>query len=325
MQIRRKFQLLLIFLLLTILISLSTGSVMFNLNEIIQPNPSQAFILWELRFPKLILGLFSGAGLALSGLYMQSVFRNPLAGPYVLGISSGASLGVAFVLLVTSSVGLLIFNIPIAAFLGAFLVMAIVIFASKYINDGLSILIIGLMVGSFTSAIVALLSYFAPEANLKKYLIWGMGNLSAVPNYLIIIVIFSAVLGLVIGLKNIKGLNVFPMGEESLISLGLKSKNIRFELFFVTCLMTASITAAAGPIAFIGLAMPHVARLWFKVSDHKILIPASALIGAICLLLCDIIAGVPGSQSILPINSISSLIGAPVVIYLMLKKNRLVL
>ena len=325
MQIRGKFQLLILLLVLMMLISLSTGSVMFSIEELFQPNQGQSFILWELRFPKMILGLFSGAGLAMSGLYMQSVFRNPLAGPYVLGISSGASLGVALVILVTSSASLLFFNIPFAAILGAFIVMSMVILASKYIKDSLSILIIGLMVGSFTAAIVALLSYFAPEANLKKYLIWGMGNLSAVPNYLIIAVLISTVLGLLMGLKNIKGLNVFPMGENSLVALGLKSKHIRFELFLVTCLMTASITAAAGPIAFIGLAMPHVARLWFKVSDHKVLIPASALIGAICLLVCDIIAGVPGSQFILPINSISSLIGAPLVIYLMLKKNRLVL
>ncbi len=315
--------------------SLYLGSVKIEIGELFQilsgEDLDKSFVVWKLRMPKTVLAILSGISLALSGLYMQSVFRNPLAGPYVLGISSGSSLGVAIVILGTSLFGGISLNIienlsiSFAAFWGAFFVLGLVLIASRWIKDSLSILIIGLMMGSFSSAIVALLSYFSPAENLKKYLIWGMGNLSGVSEQMLVLVLISTVIGLGIGLYSTKGLNAFILGDTAAQSIGISIEKHRNLLFVATCLMTGSVTAAAGPIAFIGLSIPHISRIIFKSSDHRTLIPATILLGAISLLFCDIVASVPGSSIILPINSISSLIGAPIVIYLMLKKNKLVL
>jgi iron complex transport system permease protein len=332
---KQKFTVLGLLLVLLIFMSLYLGSVKIGIGELFQilsgEDLDKSFVIWELRMPKTFLAILSGMSLALSGLYMQSVFRNPLAGPYVLGISSGSSLGVAIVILGASLFGGMSLNlianlsISFAAFLGAFLVLGLVLIASRWIKDSLSILIIGLMMGSFSSAIVALLSYFSPAENLKKYLIWGMGNLSGVSEQMLLLVLISTVIGLGIGLYSTKGLNAFILGDTAAQSIGISIEKHRNLLFIATCLMTGSVTAAAGPIAFIGLSIPHISRIIFKSSDHRTLIPATILLGAISLLFCDIVASVPGSSIILPINSISSLIGAPIVIYLMLKKNKLVL
>jgi len=332
---KQKFTVLGLLLVLLVFMSLYLGSVKIGIGELFQilsgADLDKSFVIWKLRMPKTLLAILSGISLALSGLYMQSVFRNPLAGPYVLGISSGSSLGVALVILGASlfgGMGLnLIANLSIsfAAFIGAFLVLGLVLIASRWIKDSLSILIIGLMMGSFSSAIVALMSYFSPAENLKKYLIWGMGNLSGVSEQMLLLVLISTAIGLGIGLYSTKGLNAFILGDTAAQSIGISIEKHRNLLFIATCLMTGSVTAAAGPIAFIGLSIPHISRIIFKSSDHRTLIPATILLGAISLLFCDIVASVPGSSIILPINSISSLIGAPIVIYLMLKKNKLVL
>lgn len=332
---KQKFTVLGLLLVLLVFMSLYLGSVKIGIGELFQilsgADLDKSFVIWKLRMPKTFLAILSGISLALSGLYMQSVFRNPLAGPYVLGISSGSSLGVAIVILGASLFGGISLNlianlsISFAAFIGAFLVLGLVLIASRWIKDSLSILIIGLMMGSFSSAIVALLSYFSPAENLKKYLIWGMGNLSGVSEQMLLLVLISTVIGLGIGLYSTKGLNAFILGDTAAQSIGISIEKHRNLLFIATCLMTGSVTAAAGPIAFIGLSIPHISRIIFKSSDHRTLIPATILLGAISLLFCDIVASVPGSSIILPINSISSLIGAPIVIYLMLKKNKLVL
>ena len=332
---KQKFTVLGLLLVLLVFMSLYLGSVKIGIGELFHilsgADLDKSFVIWKLRMPKTFLAILSGISLALSGLYMQSVFRNPLAGPYVLGISSGSSLGVALVILGASLFGGISLNlianlsISFAAFIGAFLVLGLVLIASRWIKDSLSILIIGLMMGSFSSAIVALLSYFSPAENLKKYLIWGMGNLSGVSEQMLLLVLISTVIGLGIGLYSTKGLNAFILGDTAAQSIGISIEKHRNLLFIATCLMTGSVTAAAGPIAFIGLSIPHISRIIFKSSDHRTLIPATILLGAISLLFCDIVASVPGSSIILPINSISSLIGAPIVIYLMLKKNKLVL
>jgi iron complex transport system permease protein len=332
---KQKFTVLGLLLVLLVFMSLYLGSVKIGIGELFQilsgADLDKSFVIWKLRMPKTFLAILSGISLALSGLYMQSVFRNPLAGPYVLGISSGSSLGVALVILGASLFGGIRLNlianlsISFAAFVGAFLVLGLVLIASRWIKDSLSILIIGLMMGSFSSAIVALMSYFSPAENLKKYLIWGMGNLSGVSEQMLLLVLISTVIGLGIGLYSTKGLNAFILGDTAAQSIGISIEKHRNLLFIATCLMTGSVTAAAGPIAFIGLSIPHISRIIFKSSDHRTLIPATILLGAISLLFCDIVASVPGSSIILPINSISSLIGAPIVIYLMLKKNKLVL
>ena len=332
---KQKFTVLGLLLVLLVFMSLYLGSVKIGIGELFHilsgADLDKSFVIWKLRMPKTFLAILSGISLALSGLYMQSVFRNPLAGPYVLGFSSGSSLGVALVILGASLFGGISLNlianlsISFAAFIGAFLVLGLVLIASRWIKDSLSILIIGLMMGSFSSAIVALLSYFSPAENLKKYLIWGMGNLSGVSEQMLLLVLISTVIGLGIGLYSTKGLNAFILGDTAAQSIGISIEKHRNLLFIATCLMTGSVTAAAGPIAFIGLSIPHISRIIFKSSDHRTLIPATILLGAISLLFCDIVASVPGSSIILPINSISSLIGAPIVIYLMLKKNKLVL
>ncbi|MGB0838250.1 MAG: iron chelate uptake ABC transporter family permease subunit [Flavobacteriaceae bacterium] len=326
-----KFIGLVISLLFLIVMNLKSGSIELSFQEMLDLKSSgKDFIFYNLRAPKTLLALFSGAGLALSGLYMQSVFRNPLAGPYVLGISSGSSLGVALVVLGASFLGapLLLSNpwtISIAAFIGAFFILGMVMLASRWIKDTLSILIIGLMMGSFSAAIISLLSFYAPAESLKKYILWGMGNLHAVPWELVHFVWISVLIGLFIGLFHLKSLNAFILGDQAAESLGISFKKGRNSLFIATSLMTGCISAAAGPIAFLGLAMPHIARILFKTSDHKVLIPASALLGANCLLFCDLLASLPGQSGLLPINSMTSLIGAPIVIYLMLKKNKLIL
>ncbi len=332
---KQKFTVLGLLLVILVFMSLYLGSVKIGIGELFQilsgADLDKSFVIWKLRMPKTLLAILSGISLALSGLYMQSVFRNPLAGPYVLGISSGSSLGVAIVILGASLFGGISLNlitnlsISFAAFIGAFLVLGLVLIASRWIKDSLSILIIGLMMGSFSSAIVALMSYFSPAENLKKYLIWGMGNLSGVSEQMLLLVLISTAIGLGIGLYSTKGLNAFILGDTAAQSIGISFEKHRNLLFIATCLMTGSVTAAAGPIAFIGLSIPHISRIIFKSSDHRTLIPATILLGAISLLFCDIVASVPGSSIILPINSISSLIGAPIVIYLMLKKNKLVL
>lgn len=287
-------------------------------------------IISLIRIPKTLIALFSGIGLGLSGLFMQSLFRNPLAGPFVLGISSGASLGVALAIMGGSLFGISLnwwgtFPVQAAAFLGSMSILILVLIVNKWVKDLMSILIIGLMFSSLSSGLVSILSYLSNAQDLKKYVLWGQGNIGPIPDVFIITIIISVLIGLFIGLKNSKTLNIMLLGEENLQNLGFSKRKMRNELFFATCIMTATITAGIGPIAFIGLAVPHIARLIFQSSDHKVLLPATVLIGSILFILIDIIARVPERSFILPVNSISALIGAPVVIYLILKKNKLML
>ncbi|WP_159948325.1 FecCD family ABC transporter permease [Polaribacter septentrionalilitoris] len=318
-------------------VNISLGSVSIPFKDLlntlsggIATKESWQTIVLDFRLPKAITAILVGSGLSICGLLMQTLFRNPLAGPFVLGISSGASLGVA-ILILGSSVfgGFLLTNsvsnwsLPIAASLGAFLVLSAVIIAAHKVRNTMSILIIGLMFGSLTSAVISVLAYFSEATQIQQYLFWSFGSLGNLSwNELSI---FGLIYGLgVLGtLSLIKPLNSFLLGENYAKSLGINVKKNRNIILLITSILTGVITAFSGPIAFVGLAVPHIARLLFTSSNHKILLPAVALIGAMVLLICDSIAQLPTSEFTLPINAITSLFGAPVVIWLLVRKKRI--
>ncbi len=271
-----------------------------------------------------------GSGLGISGLMMQTLFRNPLAGPFVLGITSGASLGVAIVTLgasLFSGILLVMFTtkwtLVIAATLGSFLVLLTVLIVSTKVRDAMAILIIGLMFGSISAAVVSVLSYFSSAEELQQFVFWGFGSLGSLSwqELFILFIIYS--FGIILSLGTIKSLNSLLLGENYAKSLGLNIKKSRLIIIISTSLLAGTITAFVGPIAFIGLAIPHITRQLFHTSNHKILLPAVFLLGAIIMLICDSIAQLPSSDYTLPINAITSLIGAPVVIWLLVRKRKM--
>ena len=287
-------------------------------------------IIINYRIPKALTAILVGSGLSLSGLLMQTLFRNPLAGPFVLGISSGASLGVALLILSTgflSSIFGIIsisnWSLAIASSLGAFLVLLAVMVTANRIKNTMSILIIGLMFGSLTSAIINILSYFSTSEQIQQYQFWGFGSLGNLSWHELLIFGSIYTLALVASFGIIKPLNSLLLGENYAKSLGINITRSRNLILLITCLLTGVITAFAGPIAFIGLAVPHIAKLFFTTSNHKILLPATAILGAIILLICDSIAQVPTTEYTLPINAITSLFGAPVVIWLLVRKKKI--
>lgn len=289
---------------------------------------SWAFIIQEFRLPKALTAILAGAGLSLSGLLMQTLFRNPLAGPFVLGISNGASLGVA---LLVMSGGMVFANlahlgnwgIVLAAIAGSAGVLAIVLAVSFKVMDSVSLLIIGLMVGSATGAIVSVLQYFSEAEVIQAYIIWTFGSLAGTSWEQIFILLPIVGFGILLSFISQKQLNTLLLGEQYAQALGVSIKQYRIIIIIATCLLAGSITAFCGPIAFIGLAIPHIARAILNTSDHKILIPAVLLIGATIMLGCDIISQLPGSDKTLPINATTSLIGAPVVIWVVLRAKRM--
>jgi len=326
-----------VLLVVLFVINISLGSVSIPFKELLNTligasssKESWQTIIIDFRLPKAITAILVGSGLSISGLLMQTLFRNPLAGPFVLGISSGASLGVAIFILGTSFFGgFLVTNsfsslsLPIAASLGAFLVLSTVIIAANNVRNTMSILIIGLMFGSLTSAIISVLAYFSDADQIQQYLFWSFGSLGNLTwNELTVFTILYAI-GIVGTIAVIKPLNSFMLGENYAKSLGVNIKKNRNLILVITSILTGVITAFSGPIAFVGLAVPHIARMIFTSSNHKILIPAVSILGAIVLLICDSIAQLPSSEFTLPINAVTSLFGAPVVIWLLIRKKRI--
>ena len=320
-------------LILCFFANISLGSVSIPFKTIFESliGTTDNYIIQNYRLPKAFTAILVGSGLGISGLLMQTLFRNPLAGPFVLGISSGASLGVALVILGSGIFGgvfstLLIskWSIVIAASLGSFLVLLAVLIVSSRVRDTMAILIIGLMFGSITAAIVSVLSYFSSAEQLQQYIFWGFGSLGNLSwsELGIFFIIYS--LGILMSIVSIKGLNTLLLGENYAKSLGLNIKQSRLIIIIATSLLAGTITAFAGPIAFIGLAIPHITRQVINTSNHKILLPAVFLIGAIVMLICDSIAQLPTSDYTLPINAITSLIGAPVVIWLLVRKRKMI-
>ena len=292
---------------------------------------SWQYIITNYRIPKAITAIIAGGGLAISGLLMQTLFRNPLAGPFVLGLSSGASLGVAILILgagvISGIFGTFLlgpWSLVIASALGSFLVLLAVLAVTLKVRDTMAILIIGLMFGSLTGALVAVLSYFSDAEQLQQYIFWSFGSLGNQTWQGISILSLCFFVGLLLSIYSAKSLNALLLGENYAKSMGLKIKKNMLLLILATSILAGGITAFVGPIAFIGLAVPHLTRQFIKTSNHFVLIPAVAISGAILMLVCDTIAQLPGTVYTLPINAITSLIGAPVVIWLLVRKRKLI-
>ncbi|MDO1500966.1 iron ABC transporter permease [Winogradskyella maritima] len=318
-------------------VNISLGSVYIPIGDIFETlsgnstNDTFEVIILNFRLPKAITAILVGSGLGLSGLLMQTLFRNPLAGPFVLGISSGASLGVAFVILGSGLFGGVLatalvskWSVVIASSLGSFLVLLAVLAVSSKVKDTMAILIIGLMFGSITAAFVSVLSYFSSAEQLQQYIFWGFGSLSNLAWRELFIFFGLYALGVLFCLLSIKALNVLLIGDAYAQSLGLNLKQSRIIIILATSLLAGTITAFAGPIAFIGLAIPHLVRQFFKTAKHQVLVPAVILGGAIVMLICDSISQLPFSEATLPINAITALVGAPVVIWILIKQRKLV-
>ncbi len=314
------------------LADISFGAVSIPFNEVFtilsgkSVDSGHSFIVMDFRLPKAITALAAGAAIAVSGLIMQTFFRNPLAGPFVLGISSGASLGVALLVMAGSFFGSLLaygqWAIIVASLLGSALVLILVIGASTKVNDPVSLLIIGLMFGSFTSAVVSVLQYFSIPELVQTYLFWTFGSLSGVGWDQLMYLIPAVGLGLLLSFFLKKNLNLLLLGENYAVSLGMNLKLNRLLIVVATCLLAGVVTAFCGPIAFLGMAVPHLARNLMNTADHGKLVPVTALLGACLLLFCDIFTQIPGKDITLPINALTSLIGAPVVVMIILKRNR---
>lgn len=286
-------------------------------------------IIMKFRLPKAITAVAVGIGLSLSGLQMQTVFRNPMAGPDVLGISSGASLGVAFVILGFSSnlsadniSGLGNWILVVAAWIGAGATMLLIMAISSRVKDIMTILIIGIMLSSGISAVVTIMQYFSNETMLKAYVIWTMGSLGNLTSGQLNILLISLTVGTILSLMSVKMLNALLLGENYAGSIGLNIRFARISVFTCTSILAGSVTAFCGPIGFIGIAVPHIVRILFKTSDHKILIPGTILAGGSLMLLSDIISQLPGSESVLPVNAVTSLIGIPVVIWVIFRNRK---
>jgi len=288
-------------------------------------------IILDFRLPKALTAIFAGAALSLSGLLMQTVFRNPLAGPFVLGISAGASLGVALFVLGFSSVtalGIFSFTgawpLALVAWAGSFLVMTLVLYVSSKINDIMTILILGILFTSAVSAIVNILQYFSNESMLKAFIVWTMGSLGNVTKSQLAVLTPALTIGTILAFLKVKNLNAFLLGESYARSLGVSVKTSRLLILLSTSLLAGTITAFCGPVGFIGIAVPHICRVLFKTADHLVLLPAVILTGSIVMLFSDIVSQLPGMQTTLPINSVTALIGIPVIIWIIIKNKKFV-
>ena len=288
-------------------------------------------IIWKSRVPQALTALVAGAGLSVSGLQMQTVFRNPLAGPSVLGISSGASMGVAFVVLLSGSLGGVALSklgfmgeiaLTIAAIAGSLSIMALIVFVSQKVRGNVTLLIIGVMIGYIANAVIGVLKFFSVEEDIRAYVIWGLGSFARVSGDQMTLFICIMVVLLPLSFLLVKTLNLLLLGDAYARNLGLNIKRAR--LLIITCsgVLVAIVTAYCGPIIFLGLAVPHLCRGMFRTSDHRILMPASLLAGASLALVCNLIARMPGFEGALPVNSVTALVGAPVVMSVLFNKRR---
>lgn len=288
-------------------------------------------IIWKSRVPQALTALVAGAGLSVSGLQMQTVFRNPLADPSVLGVSSGASLGVAFVVLLSGAVGGVALShlgylgevaLSLAAIVGAMSVMALIVYVSMKVRGNVTLLIIGVMIGYVANAIIGVLKFFSVEEDIRAYVIWGLGSFARVSgDQMLLFVGIMAVL-LPLSFLLIKTMNLLLLGNGYARNLGLNIRRARLQVILCAGVLVAIVTAYCGPIMFIGLAVPHLCRAIFRSSDHRVLMPATLLVGAALALVCNLIARMPGLEGALPVNSVTALIGAPVVASVLFKRRK---
>ncbi|MFO7669405.1 MAG: iron ABC transporter permease [Bacteroidales bacterium] len=322
--------LILLVLLALILLDIRLGSVPITFADMAGHltgsgtlSDQQLIILTRFRLPRVATALLAGAALPLCGLQMQTLFRNPLAGPYVLGISSGASFGAALVVLGAGATGLVAtWSLALAAWMGSGVVMLLLLLVSRRIRDGLTILILGIMFSSGLAAVISIMQYFSQAEALKSFVIWSMGSLGHVTGAQLWVMAIVIIPTLVVTLLFGKVLNGLMLGEEYAATMGVKIRRTRTIIFATTSLMAGTVTAFCGPIGFIGIAVPHVARLIFNQSDHRILLPATMITGMAILVMSDLISQLPGSDKVLPINAVTSLIGIPVVIWLVIMNRK---
>lgn len=330
------FILLSLLLVILFVASLLLGSVSLQVKEVLgvilgqEADPQTRILVTHFRLPKAITALVVGAALSASGLQMQTLFRNPLAGPYVLGISSGACLGVSLFLLGAPLLGVSVAsetlrNIGVvgSAWIGAALILAVIMAVSVRLKDIMAILILGMMFGSAASAIVQILQYLSPDSALKSFVVWTMGSLSGVSLQQLGLMSGIVVAGLALSIYLIKPLNLLLLGENYARTMGLNIRWIRFLLFASTTLLAGTVTAFCGPIGFIGIAVPHVARMLTGNADHRVLMPASMLMGSVTMLLCDIIAQLPGHEMVLPVNTITALLGIPIIVLVIVRNRKI--
>lgn len=313
-------------------LNILVGSVSIPANDILRilvgedVKPSWRYIVLESRLPQAITALLGGGSLAVSGLMLQTAFRNPLAGPSVFGINSGAGLGVALVMLMlggsisTGSVSVTGFAaIMLAAFAGAMGVMAVIFFFSSLVRNNVMLLIIGIMIGYISNSVISLLNFFATDEGVKSYMVWGMGSFGGVSMRMMPAFALISLLGLALSILLIKPLNALLLGDRYAENLGVNIVRTRNYLLIVTGLLTAIVTAFCGPVAFIGLAVPHMARLLLHTDNHRMLLPATILMGSIVALTCNLLCTLPGEGGVVPLNAVTPLIGAPVIIYVIAK------
>ncbi len=290
--------------------------------------PSWQYIVLESRLPQALTAILAGGALAVSGLLLQTAFRNPLAGPSVFGINSGAGLGVALVMLLlggslsTGSVSVTGFMaILLAAFVGAMIVMLIIIFFSTLVRSSVMLLIIGIMIGYISNSAISLLNFFATDEGVKSYMVWGMGSFGGVSMRMMPTFAIVTILGLIGALLLIKPLNALLLGDRYAENLGINILRVRHWLLVVTGLLTAIVTAFCGPLAFIGLAVPHMTRLVLRTDNHRLLMPATILMGSVVGLVCNLLCVLPGESGVIPLNAVTPLIGAPVIIYVIIRRK----
>jgi len=330
---------LLIFLLLCLWIgNLIYGAVSIPLQEVLHillgkgsDQVAWHHIVWQSRFPQSITALMAGASLATSGLLLQTLFKNPLAGPSILGISDGANLGVALIMFFVGGSFGFVSNqsfsgslaIVLAALAGAGCILGLLIFFSTKVTNNVMLLIIGIMIGYLASSMISILNYHATADRVRTFVLWGMGDFSGVSIDRLPFYVVCTMLGLTISVWLIKPLNALLLGEAYAANLGVKIRQTRLWILFCTGLLTATTTAFCGPISFIGLSVPHIARLLLGTSNHKMLLPATILTGSGIALLCNMLSVLPGTNITLPLNAITPIIGAPVIIYVILNRKNI--
>ena len=318
-------------------LNLTIGSVEIPLSEVfnILFGRESDSVVWSnivlhTRLPQTLTAIACGAGLSVAGLEMQTVFHNPLAGPSVLGISSAASLGVAFVVLLNGTIGGGIMTqfgffgntaLTLAAMMGAMGVMSIIVFLSQRVRNNVTLLIVGVLIGYIASAIIGVLKFFSSEEDIRAYVIWGLGSFARVTGGQVYVFVGLMAVVLPFTFLLVKPLNMLLLGERYAVNLGLNLRHARLFIILSASVLIAIVTAYCGPIMFLGLAVPHICRGLFRTSDHRVLLPASLFAGASLALVCNLVARLPGFEGALPINSVTSLIGAPVALYVLLRKK----
>ncbi|MBQ7426198.1 MAG: iron ABC transporter permease [Prevotella sp.] len=329
--------LLLVAIVVLMVVNLLIGSVRIPVADVCgiligaESNEIWENIIWKSRLPQALTAIVAGAGLAVSGLQMQTVFRNPLAGPSVLGISNGSALGVAFVVLLSGGLGGVALSrlgylgdaaMSIAAIVGALAVMMLIVWISQRVRGNVTLLIIGVMIGYLATAIIGVLKFLSPEEDVKAFVVWGLGSFSRVSgDEMVLFVVLMAIL-LPLSFLLVKSMNLLLLGDRYAANLGLNIRRARLLVILCSGVLVAIVTAYCGPIMFIGLAVPHLARALFRTSDHRVLIPATMLCGAALALVCNLIARMPGFEGALPVNSVTALVGAPVIAAVLFRRRK---